>query len=211
MPRAPLPSEAAAESFGHTAPFVLQARQAAHSGLSKAATLLHTPAGQHAPHVLPPEAEAEAEIRPSLAIDIPGIMAPQAVTAASSGMQVPSEPLQYSQSPHLMPLRLRAAQLSEVQVASIVTVSPTQPLHVHVDSLPEPLTALARHGGGGHSFVAAQQPLLPGLEPSAHVPAEAQTAAKTSTSAMSLPPPDMVVLLYQQFRCASLLQDRVGV
>ena len=29
--------------------------------------------------------------------------------------------------------------------------------------------------------MAAQQPLLPGLEPSAHTPAEAQAAAKTST------------------------------
>ena len=29
---------------------------------------------------------------------------------------------------------------------------------------------LTKHGG--HSFVAAQQPLLPGLEPSAHVRAE---------------------------------------
>ena len=33
----------------------------------------------------------------------------------------------------------------------------------------------------GHLFVATQQPLLPGLEPSAHVAAEAQAAAKTST------------------------------
>tara|TARA_B100000795_G_scaffold6175_1_gene4546 strand:- start:383 stop:556 length:174 start_codon:yes stop_codon:yes gene_type:complete len=31
-------------------------------------------------------------------------------------------------------------------------------------------TAVITHGG--HSFVAAQQPLLPGLEPSAHVRAE---------------------------------------
>ena len=47
-------------------------------------------------------------------------------------------------------------------------------------------TTLCRQGG--HSFVAAQQPLLPTLEPSAHVAAEAP-AAKTSTltNAVSLP------------------------
>ena len=50
------------------------------------------------------------------------------------GMQVPSEPLQNSHTPMLAPLRggVMAEQLSEVQVASNVTVSPAQPLHVHV-------------------------------------------------------------------------------
>ena len=87
-------------------------------------------------------------------------------------MQVPSEPLQNSQSIYFMPLRLgiMAKQLSKVQVASIVTMSPAQALHVHVISPFEFATAVAMHGG--HSFVAAQQPLLPGLEPSAHVAAE---------------------------------------
>ena len=76
-------------------------------------------------------------------------------------------------------------QLPWVQVASNVTVSPAQPLHVHVvvvDGSPAgPSLPTAVHTHGGHSFVAAQQPLLPGLEPSAHVAAEAQAAAKTST------------------------------
>ena len=101
-------------------------------------------------------------------------------------MQVPSEPLHISHSPIFMPLRggVMAEQLSEAQVASIVTVSPAQPVHVHVvDSAlgvgDEDDFIATRHGG--HSSVAAQQPLLPGLEPSAHGPAEAQAAAKTST------------------------------
>jgi len=101
-------------------------------------------------------------------------------------MQVPSEPLHNSQAIAFMPLRLgvMAEQLSEVQVASIVTVSPSQALHVHVVSAAvgladEVATALTMHGG--HLFVAAQQPLVPGLEPSAHFAAEAQAAAKTRT------------------------------
>ena len=99
-------------------------------------------------------------------------------------MQVPSEPLQNSQPIAEPPLRPMAKQLSGVQVASIVTVSPTQPLHVHsVDSAlgvgDEDCFWLTKHLG--HSSVAAQQPLVPGLEPSAHGPAEAQAAAKTST------------------------------
>ena len=35
---------------------------------------------------------------------------------------------------------------------------------------------------GGHSFVAAQQPLLPGLEPSAHVPAEGAPPASITVT-----------------------------
>ena len=67
-----------------------------------------------------------------------------------------------------------------------MAVSPAQPLHVHVGpSSPLDETDLAMQGG--HSFVAAQQPLLPGLEPSAHVAAEAP-AAKTITNAASLRP-----------------------
>ena len=96
-------------------------------------------------------------------------------------MQAPSEPAQYSQPIICTPLRLGVmdVQLSKVQVASIVTDSPAQVLHVHLISPFEFSTAVTTHGG--HSFVAAQQPLLPGLEPSAHAPAEAQAAAKTST------------------------------
>ena len=96
-------------------------------------------------------------------------------------MQAPSEPAQYSQPIIFTPLRLGVmdVQLSKVQVASIVTDSPAQVLHVHVISPFEFSTAVTTHGG--QSFVAAQQPLLPGLEPSAHAPAEAQAAAKTST------------------------------
>ena len=66
-----------------------------------------------------------------------------------------------------------------MQVASIATVSPAQALHVHVGVADEDDTEVIMHAG--HSFVAAQQPLLPGLEPSAHFAAEAQAAAKTST------------------------------
>ena len=102
-------------------------------------------------------------------------------------MQVPSEPLQNSQAIILTPVRIgvMAKQLSEVQVASIVTVSPAQPLHVHVvDSAlgvaDEDDFVLTKHGG--HSFVAAQQPLLPGLEPSAHVPAEGAPPASITVT-----------------------------
>eukprot|EP00964_Phaeocystis_antarctica_P031897 scaffold18042_cov65-Phaeocystis_antarctica.AAC.3 len=76
VPRAPLLSEAAAESAGHAVPFELQAKQAAHSGLSLSSIVTHTLVGQHASH------EALAEIRPSLLIDTDGIMVLQAVTAA---------------------------------------------------------------------------------------------------------------------------------
>ena len=102
-------------------------------------------------------------------------------------MQVPSEPQQNSHPNMLAPARggVMSIQLPWVQVASNVTVSPAQPLHVHVvvvDGSPAgPSLPTIVHTHGGHSFVAAQQPLLPGLEPSAHVAAEAQAAAKTST------------------------------
>ena len=116
-------------------------------------------------------------------------------------MQVPSEPLQYSHSLSFMPLRrgVMAEQLSEVQVASNVTVSPAQPVHVHVvDSAlgVGDVVATISYMHGGHSSVAAQQPLLPGLEPSAHFAAEAQAAAKTSTrNAVRLRAIDLVVVL----------------
>ena len=42
--------------------------------------------------------------------------------------------------------------------------------------------------------MAAQQPLLPGLEPSAHFAAEAQAAAKTSTRSVASERGDMLVL-----------------
>ena len=67
-----------------------------------------------------------------------------------------------------------------------MAVSPAQPLHVHVGPS-SPLDETDSATQGGHSFVAAQQPLLPGLEPSAHVAAEAP-AAKTITNAASLRP-----------------------
>ena len=78
MPRAPLLSEAAAESFGHAVPCKLQALQAAHSGLSMSAMLLHDAVGQQGLQ----SRSAWAEMRPLLEIDIPGIMLLQAVTAA---------------------------------------------------------------------------------------------------------------------------------
>merc|ERR1719345_240975 len=70
----------------------------------------------------------------------------QAETASSpSGMQMPSEssesnfemePLQNSQPLMLLPLLPRLAQASYVQFESSVTVSPSQPLHVHVVTSP---------------------------------------------------------------------------
>ena len=65
MPRAPLLSEAAAESFGHAVPCMLQALQAAHSGLSTSAMVLHVAVGQHGVQ----SSTALAEIRPLLEID----------------------------------------------------------------------------------------------------------------------------------------------
>jgi hypothetical protein len=179
---APLPSEAAAESSGHAVPLVWQARQALHSGLATSSGLSHVPTGQHAPQVSTPE--PEPEIKPLLEIDTPGIMLLQAERAASLGMQVPSEPLQNSQPMAFKPVRSRSLQLSWVQVASIVTVSPAQPPHVHV--FPEGFSFEPAYRHGGHSFVAAQQPSSPGLEPSAHVTAEAQTAKTSTRNAVSL-------------------------
>ena len=63
MPRAPLLSEAAAESFGHAVPCMLQALQAAHSGLF-CVMELHV-VGQHGVQ----SSTALAEIRPLLEID----------------------------------------------------------------------------------------------------------------------------------------------
>ena len=135
----------------------------------------------------------KAEIRPLLeSIDIPIVCAYvlQAETAASLVVQVPSVPLHLSQ-PICENQARPAVQLPEVQAESIMTVSPAQLLHVHVvvsavggSAVDE--TFVTRQGG--HSSVAAQQPLLPTLEPSAHVAAEAP-AAKTSTitNAVSLP------------------------
>ena len=62
MPRAPLLSEAAAESFGHAVPCMLQALQAAHSGLSTSAMVLHVAVGQHGVQ----SSTALAETRPLL-------------------------------------------------------------------------------------------------------------------------------------------------
>jgi len=75
---AALLSEAAAETFGHAVPCMLQALQAAHSGLSMSAMLLHDAVGQHGLQ----SSWAWAEIRPLLEIDTPGIRELQAVTAA---------------------------------------------------------------------------------------------------------------------------------
>ena len=190
MPRAPLPSEAAAESDGHAVPCVWQALQALHSGLEASAGPSQ-PVGQHASHESPPP--PEVEIRPLLeSIDIPMLCAYvlQAETAAALVMQAPEAPVHISQPIHENQLR-SSGQVSEVQVESILTVSPSQLLHVHV-VLPavggsEKDTPIAKRQGG-HSSVAAQQPLLPVLEPSAHVAAEAPAAnTSTTTNAVSLP------------------------
>ena len=70
MPRAPLPSEAAAESEepeelpesdGHGVPCSLQAAQALHSGLEASAEVSQIPVGQHASHEAPPPPESESE------------------------------------------------------------------------------------------------------------------------------------------------------
>ena len=77
MPRAPLLSEAAAESFGHAVPCMLQALQAAHSGLSTSAMELHV-VGQHGVQ----STTAWPEIRPLLEIDSPRVRVLQLETAA---------------------------------------------------------------------------------------------------------------------------------
>ena len=191
VPRAPLPSEAAAESDGHAVPCVWQALQALHSGLEASAGPSHVPVGQHASHESPPP--LEVEIRPLLeSIDIPIICAYvlQAETAAALAMQVPEAPVHISQPIIENPPR-SPGQVLEVQVESIVTVSPSQLLHVHV-VLPavggsERDTTIEERQGG-HASVTAQQPLLPVLEPSAHVAAEAPAAnTSTTTNAVSLP------------------------
>ena len=234
MPRAPLPSEAAAESDGHGVPCCSQAAQALHSGLEASAGPSH-PAGQHASHEAPPppeseseedghgvpcslqaaqalhsgleasaevsqipvgqhashEGAAETESRPLESIDSP-LAWRYMLQAEADVMQVPESPVQISQpSPVDNPV-WSVAQLVALQAESIVTVSPAQTWHEHVvpESPEDPAPAERQ---GGHSCVAAQQPLLPGLEPSAHVAAEAP-AAKTSTSthAVSLPTKAMI-------------------
>ena len=76
MPRAPLLSEAAAESFGHAVPCMLQALQAAHSGLF-CVMELHV-VGQHGVQ----STTAWPEIRPLLEIDSPRVRVLQFETAA---------------------------------------------------------------------------------------------------------------------------------
>ena len=80
---------------------MLQATQAAHSGLLTSSGPLHVAVGQHGVQ----STTAWAEITPPLEIDSPGIMLLQPVTAALLGMQVPSGPLQYSQPIPFTPLR----------------------------------------------------------------------------------------------------------
>ena len=78
-----------------------------------------------------------------------------------------------------------------MQAASILAVTPSQKSHLH--SVPSLLVCTtARTQQGGHSFVAAQQPLVPGLEPSAHVAAEERPAAKTSTRSVASKRGDML-------------------
>ena len=110
-PRAPLPSEAAAESSGHVNCWYWQALQVSHSlQASHMAPRLAPEARiefsaepgrlQMKPRqrlqMLPsePGLTPEAEIRPLLEIDITGLTRLQAERAAALGMQVPSGPLQ---------------------------------------------------------------------------------------------------------------------
>ena len=113
MPRAPLPSEAAAESDGHGVPCCSQAAQALHSGLEASAGPSH-PAGQHASHEAPPPPEAPplpvAEIRPLSSTDSPSICR-YVLQAEAEFMQVPPAPVQYSQSPLKIPVPMPSGQL----------------------------------------------------------------------------------------------------
>ena len=128
VPRAPLPSEAAAESSGHAVPCVLQALQALHSSLEASAGPSHVPVGQHASHERRPA--PVDEIRPLESTDSP-LICRYMLQAEADVMQVPSGPVHISHPITDMPVR-PAAQLSKAQVGSIVTVSPAQPLHMHV-------------------------------------------------------------------------------
>ena len=89
MPRAPLPSEAAAESSGHAVPCVLQALQALHSSLEASAGPSHVPVGQHASHVRRPV--PVDEIRPLESTDSP-LARRYMLQALAEFMQVVPEP-----------------------------------------------------------------------------------------------------------------------
>ena len=91
MPRAPLPSEAAAESSGHV-------KSSGHEGRIESSAepgRLQIEPRQRL-QMLPsePGLAPEAEIKPLLEIDITGLTRLQAERAAALGMQVPSGPLQ---------------------------------------------------------------------------------------------------------------------
>ena len=96
MPRAPLPSKAAAESEepeeppesdGHGVPCSLQAAQALHSGLEASAEVSQIPVGQHASH----EGAAAAESRPLESTDSP-LARRYMLQALAEFMQVVPEP-----------------------------------------------------------------------------------------------------------------------
>ena len=87
MPRAPLPSEAAAESDGHGVPCCSQAAQALHSGLEASAEVSQIPVGQHASH----EGAAAAESRPLESTDSP-LARRYMLQALAEFMQVVPEP-----------------------------------------------------------------------------------------------------------------------
>ena len=132
MPRAPLPSEAAAESDGQGVPCVWQALQALHSSLEASAGLSHVPVGQHASHVRRPV--PVDEIRPLESTDSPLIRS-NVLQAETEFMQVPSvlehisQPFIDIEPPVVAPV---VAQVLAEQVEPIVAVSPAQPVHVHV-------------------------------------------------------------------------------
>ena len=132
MPRAPLPSEAAAEPSGQGVPCSLQAAQASHSSLEASAGPSHVPVGQHASHVRRPV--PVDEIRPLESTDSPLIRS-NGLQAETEFMQVPSvlehtsQPFIEIEPPVVAPV---VAQVLAEQVESIVAVSPAQPVHVHV-------------------------------------------------------------------------------
>ena len=133
MPRAPLPSEAAAESSGHAVPCVLQALQALHSSLEASAGPSHVPVGQHASHERRPA--PVDEIRPLESTDSP-LICRYVLQAETELMQLPpvsthiSQPFIFIDWP-VPPSFTQAPPVAE-QVDSIVAVSPAQPRHVHV-------------------------------------------------------------------------------
>ena len=115
MPRAPLPSEAAAESEepeeppesdGHGVPCCSQAAQALHSGLEASAEVSQIPVGQHASH----ERAAAAESLPLESTDSP-LIRRYVLQAEAEFMQVPPAPVQYSQSPLKIPVPMPSGQL----------------------------------------------------------------------------------------------------